>query len=78
MDFWAKEQLIQLLESLMYEGLDGWYQNSANWYFHIFFLENRIRHFMQTVSLNEVSNLFLLGKKFKMSSAEIFTQSANR
>ena len=48
--------------------------------FSLFFLENKIWHFMQIVSfgnnLHEVSNPIFFKKKFKMSSAEIFTQHA--
>ena len=50
----------------------------------LFFLENRIWHFMQIVStgdnLHEMSNLFYWKNKkyFSMSSAENFTQSAKR
>ena len=44
--------------------------------FFLFFLENKIWHFMQIVSLgdnlHEVSDLIFLEKYFKMSSAEIF------
>ena len=47
--------------------------------FFLLFSENRIWHFMQIVSLHEISYpVFLkkIRKYFKMSSAENFTQSA--
>ena len=53
--------------------------------FFLFFQENKIWHFMQTVSngdsLHEMSNPVFSEKEekyFKMSSAENFTQSAKR
>ena len=52
--------------------------------FYLFFLENRIWHFMQIVSVgdhfHELSNLFWKNQDeyFKMSSAKFFTQSAKR